>query len=122
MAEGIGGLAAHEPSRNGRAGLFGELQTETLTLHVRQGIGILMILVMLPLQVLSGAMTPRGSMPDFVCNLMLAAPDTHFNIMAQVVLFRGASLPVFWPQLLALAAIGAILFVFALRRFRAFLK
>jgi len=84
--------------------------------------GMLMILVMLPLQVLSGAMTPRESMPDFVRHLMLAAPDTHFNIMAQAVLFRGAGLEVVWPQLLALTAIGGILFVFALRRFRAFLK
>jgi ABC-2 type transport system permease protein len=36
-------------------------------------------------------------------------------------LFRGAGLSVVWPQLLALAAIGSVLFTLALRRFRKFL-
>jgi ABC-2 type transport system permease protein len=53
---------------------------------------------------------------------MLAAPNTHFVILAQAVLFRDAGLDVVWPQLLALLVIGAILFAFAMRRFRAFLK
>ena len=84
--------------------------------------GLLLMLVLLPLQVLSGATTPRESMPDIIQNLMLAAPNTHFVILAQSVLFRGAGLEVVWPQFAALIAIGAVLFYFSLRRFRAFLK
>lgn len=84
--------------------------------------GLLMILVLMPLQVLSGAMTPRESMPEIVQTIMLAAPDTHFVMLAQAVLFRGAGLGVVWPQLLALVLIGSVLFFFSLRRFRAFLK
>ena len=53
---------------------------------------------------------------------MAAAPDTHFVALAQSVLFRGAGLEAVWPQLLSLLAIGLILFLFALRRFRAFLR
>ncbi|WP_143150188.1 ABC transporter permease, partial [Agrobacterium pusense] len=75
-----------------------------------------------PLQALSGGVTPRESMPDIIQNIMLAAPNTHFIMLAQSVLFRGASIDIVWPQLLALAVIGSILFVFALRRFRAFLR
>lgn len=84
--------------------------------------GLLLMLVLLPLQVLSGGVTPRESMPVIIQDLMLAAPNTHFVILAQAVLFRGAGLDVVWPQLLALIVIGSVLFVFALRRFRSFLR
>lgn len=84
--------------------------------------GMLLILVLLPLQVLSGAMTPRESMPDIIQYIMLLAPNTHFVFLAQAVLFRGAGLNVVWPQLLALLMIGAALFWLALRRFRQFLR
>ncbi|MFS8112296.1 ABC transporter permease [Rhizobium jaguaris] len=84
--------------------------------------GLLLMLVLLPLQVLSGGVTPRESMPQIIQDIMLAAPNTHFVIMAQAVLFRGAGIDVVWPQLLALLAIGTILFTFSLRRFRQFLR
>lgn len=84
--------------------------------------GLLMILVLLPLQILSGTMTPRESMPEIIQYLMLAAPNTHFVILAQSVLFRGAGLEVVWPQFLALIAIGLALFFFSLSRFRRFLR
>ncbi len=84
--------------------------------------GMLLVLVLLPLQMLSGAMTPRESMPEIIQIIMLAAPNTHFVMLAQSVLFRGAGLSVVWPQLLALVVIGGVLFVFSLRRFKAFLR
>src|SRR5690606_2179997 len=40
--------------------------------------GLLLMLVLLPLQVLSGATTPRESMPEIIQTIMLAAPNTHF--------------------------------------------
>ncbi len=83
---------------------------------------LLMMLVLLPLQVLSGAMTPRESMPEIIQTIMLAAPNTHFVIMSQAILFRGAGLETVWPQFLALAVIGAVLFWLALGRFRKFLR
>jgi ABC-2 type transport system permease protein len=84
--------------------------------------GLLLMLALLPLQVLSGTLTPRESMPELIRYVMLAAPNTHFVMMAQSILFRGAGLGVVWPQFAALFAIGAILFMFSLRRFRQFLK
>lgn len=83
---------------------------------------MLLLLVLLPLEILSGGMTPRESMPEVVQYVMLAAPNTHFIALAQAVLFRGAGLAVIWPQLLALAVIGSAMFAFALRRFRGFLR
>jgi len=84
--------------------------------------GLLAILVILPLLVLSGSLSPRESMPWLARTLMLGAPNTHFVILAQSVLFRGAGLGVVWPQLLALVGISAALFAFALTRFRRFLQ
>lgn len=81
--------------------------------------GLLLILVLLPLQMLSGGMTPRESMPEPVQLVMLAAPTTHFVMLAQAILYRGAGFMVVWPQFVALAAIGAALFGYALARFRA---
>ncbi|MDQ6435593.1 ABC transporter permease [Mesorhizobium sp. LHD-90] len=84
--------------------------------------GLLLMLVLLPLQVLSGATTPRESMPEFIQTIMLAAPNTHFVILGQAILFRGAGIEVVWPQFLALIVIGAVLFAFALGRFRKSLR
>lgn len=83
---------------------------------------MLLLLVLLLLEILSGGMTPRESMTEAVQYVMLAAPNTHFIALAQAVLFRGAGLSVVWPQLLALALIGAVMFAIALRRFRDFLR
>ncbi|WP_030541322.1 ABC transporter permease [Sphingobium sp. DC-2] len=80
--------------------------------------GLLLMLVLLPLQMLSGGTTPRESMPEFVQNIMLVAPTTHFIAMAQAILYRGAGFGVVWPQFLALVIIGGAFFVIALTRFR----
>lgn len=79
---------------------------------------LLTILVIMPLEMLSGGMTPRESMPQIVQDIMLVAPTTHFVSLAQAILFRGAGFDVVWPQFAALAGIGAILFALALLRFR----
>lgn len=80
--------------------------------------GMLMILVLLPLQMLSGGSTPRESMPQLVQDVMLFAPTTHFVELGQAILFRGAGLAVVWPQFAATIAIGAVFFAIALARFR----
>ncbi|NHC61501.1 ABC transporter permease [Paenalcaligenes suwonensis] len=80
--------------------------------------GLLLVLILLPLQMLSGGMTPRESMPELVQIIMQAAPTTHFVEIGQAILFRGAGLAVVWPAFLALFAIGVVLFLLSLRRFR----
>jgi ABC-2 type transport system permease protein len=80
--------------------------------------GLLMILVILPLQMLSGGMTPRDSMPETLQIIMLAAPTTHFVRFAQAILYRGAGLDVVWREFVALTALGVVFFSIALARFR----
>ena len=81
-------------------------------------LGLLMILVILPLQLLSGGVTPQESMPAIVQDIMLLAPSTHFVSFAQAILYRGAGFDVVWPSFLAVIAIGAVFFVVALAMFR----
>ncbi len=81
--------------------------------------GLLMVLVMMPLQMLSGGVTPRESMPAWVQWAMSLAPTTHFTELSQAILYRGAGLEVVWTSFVALALIGAVLFALSLRRFRA---
>ena len=89
----------------------------TLTRSMPQ-FALLLVLVLLPLQMLSGGSSPAESMPVAVQYVMQLAPTTHFVAAAQGVLFRGAGLEVVWPQFLAMAGIGALFFAFALTRFR----
>ena len=80
--------------------------------------GMLMVLTILPLQMLSGALTPRESMPALVQTVMLAAPTTHFVELGQAILYRGAGLEVVWKPFVWLLAIGSVLFAVSLARFR----
>lgn len=80
--------------------------------------GLLMIIVLLPLQMLSGGSTPRESMSELVQNIMLLAPTTHFVSLAQAILYRGAGFKIVWPEFLTLITIGSVLFSLALARFR----
>lgn len=80
--------------------------------------GLLLILVLLPLEMLSGGSTPRESMPEAVRTLMLAAPTTHFVSLSQAILFRGAGFDVVWPSFLAIMVIGAVFFLVALALLR----
>jgi ABC-2 type transport system permease protein len=82
---------------------------------------LLVMMVLMPLQLLSGGVTPRENMPEIIQAIMYAAPNTHFVMLAQAVLFRGAGLAVVWPQLVALLAIGIALCAISLQRFRRFL-
>jgi ABC-2 type transport system permease protein len=81
-------------------------------------LGMLLILVYLPMQMLSGGSTPRESMPQWVQDVMLAAPTTHFVDFSQSILFRGAGMDVVWKPFVMLFGIGAVLFIFSLGRFR----
>ena len=79
---------------------------------------LLMMLTMMPLEMLSGGMTPRESMPDWVQWLMSLSPTTHFTELSQAILFRGAGLEVVGPSFAALLLIGGVLFSLSLARFR----
>lgn len=79
---------------------------------------MLLMLTLIPLELLSGGMTPFESMPAPVRWLMSCMPTSHFTEMSQAILFRGAGLETVWRPFLALAVIGGVLFAISLSRFR----
>ena len=80
--------------------------------------GLLSILVLLPLQMLSGSVTPRESMPQLVQWIMSFTPTVHFVDASQAVLFRAANLSIVWPQLLSILLIAFVFFSLAHYRVR----
>jgi len=72
-----------------------------------------------PISMLNGGTTPLESMPRFLQIVMQFAPTTHYMEFCARVLFRDAGISVVWPQLAAMAAIGTVLFIGAMIRFRA---
>jgi ABC-2 type transport system permease protein len=81
--------------------------------------GLLSIPVLLIMMLLSGSSTPMESMPVWLQYIMnVISPTPHFVVFAQDVLYRGADFSIVWPEILAMAVIGAVYFGFALHRFR----
>lgn len=75
---------------------------------------LLLMLVLLRLQILSGSVIPQESMTGLVQWIILSAPTTHSVMLAHAILYRGAGLSEVWPQFAALALIATALFaVFA---------
>jgi ABC-2 type transport system permease protein len=81
--------------------------------------GLLSIPVLLVMMLLSGSTTPLESMPVWLKYVMLVvSPTPHFVIFAQDTLYRGADVPIVWPEVVATAVIGSVYFGVALYRFR----
>jgi ABC-2 type transport system permease protein len=79
---------------------------------------LLIILVVIVLQLLSGGNTPVESQPPWMQRLTLLLPSRHFVSFSQAIIFRGAGIETVWPQFLAVSAIGFAFFAFSLRQFR----
>jgi len=84
--------------------------------------GLLFILVILPMNLLSGAFTPLESMPEWLHRIIVFMPTTAFVSMAQAILFRGAGVSVIWPDMLIVTTIGLAFFGYSTLRFRSFLE
>ncbi len=81
-------------------------------------LGLLLLLVALPMNMLSGANTPIDSMPTVLRDIMQVSPSTHFVSIAQAILYRGAGIDVVWPHFVVVAAFGVLFLFLAVLRFR----
>ena len=81
-------------------------------------LGILLILVLMPMEMLSGGSTPLESMPVVIQKVMMFSPTTQFVSFCQALLYRGAGLDVVWKEMLALTGIGGVLFAYSWMRFK----
>lgn len=79
---------------------------------------LLIILVVIVLQLLSGGNTPVESQPEWMQTLTLALPSRHFVAFSQAILFRGAGWETVWPQFLVVTLMGLGFLVYSLFLFR----
>lgn len=70
-----------------------------------------------PIMFLSGTLVPVESMPSALQYLSLASPLRHYMDVILGIFLKGVGLKELWPQAVALAGIGALLFAVAVRAF-----
>jgi len=79
---------------------------------------MLVILIMLPLILLSGAWTPPEAMPPALRQAMYLSPLYYYIEMSYGILMKGAGLRILWDSLLGLGLLGGLVFGFGVWRFR----
>ncbi len=79
---------------------------------------LIIILLIIVLQLLSGGNTPIESQPDWLQRITIFLPSRHFVSFSQAIIYRGAGLETVWPEFLAVAGMGMLFFVFSLSQFR----
>ena len=79
---------------------------------------LLIILVVLILQLLSGGNTPVESQPHWLQTLTYVLPTRHFVSFSQVIIYRGGGLTAVWKQFGMVAAVGLGFFVYSVSLFR----
>jgi ABC-2 type transport system permease protein len=79
---------------------------------------LLIILIIMPLQMLSGGQTPVESQPDWLQHLTFFLPSRHFVSFSQAIITRGAGLDIVWPEFAAVTGLGLVFFIFSLSLFR----
>ncbi len=89
----------------------------TLSRNLGQ-VTMLVILLILPMVLLSGAWTPPEAMPAALRAIMPLSPLSHYIELGYGILLKGAGLDVLWPHVAALGALGLALFGFGAWRFR----
>ena len=73
---------------------------------------------LLPFFMLSGLIFPIANMPKIIQWFTLLNPLRYFLVIIRGVFLKGVGLDVLWPQFLAMAILGAVVFTGAVRFFR----
>jgi len=79
---------------------------------------LLVLLVVLPLALLSGGMTPVDSQPAWLQPVTFLLPSRHFVSFSQGILFRGAGFDIVWPEFLTVTVLGLAFFGASLTLFQ----
>jgi ABC-2 type transport system permease protein len=72
----------------------------------------------LPTMMLSGFVFPIASMPAAIQAVTYIVPARYFLVSLRAIVLKGASLPAFWLQLVALAIYALVMLAVASRRLK----
>lgn len=79
---------------------------------------LLLMMVIIPIMMLSGGMSPIESQPQIIQPATWFLPSRHYMAFSQAVVFRDAGLSIIWPQLLIMTGLGSTFFIASLALFR----
>jgi ABC-2 type transport system permease protein len=79
---------------------------------------LLIVLVVVVLQLLSGGSTPVESQPSWLQALTYLLPTRHFVTFSQVIVYRGGGLGAVWPSFAVVGGVGLAFFVYSVGAFR----
>jgi ABC-2 type transport system permease protein len=79
---------------------------------------LLLIMVIMVLQLLSGGNTPVESQPGWLQKLTYFLPSRHFVSFSQVIIYRGGGLGAVWRQFTMVTLVGLAFFVYSVSLFR----
>lgn len=79
---------------------------------------LLIILVIMVLQLLSGGNTPVESQPPWLQAITYFLPSRHFVSFSQVIIYRGGGLGAVWRQFSMVGGIGFAFFAYSVALFR----
>jgi len=79
---------------------------------------LLIVLVIMVLQLLSGGNTPVESQPGWLQKITYLLPSRHFVSFSQVIIYRGGGITAVWRQFLMVTAVGLGFFVYSVSAFR----
>jgi len=79
---------------------------------------LLIVLVVMVLQLLSGGSTPVESQPGWLQAITYFLPSRHFVSFSQVIIYRGGGLDAVWRNFSMVAAIGLAFFMYSVTLFR----
>ncbi len=79
---------------------------------------LLIVLVVVVLQLLSGGSTPVESQPRWLQTVTYALPTRHFVSFSQIIIYRGGGLGAVWSHFALVAAVGLAFFAYSVALFR----
>jgi ABC-2 type transport system permease protein len=79
---------------------------------------LLVMMMIMPMMMLSGGMSPIESQPAVVQPFTWLLPSRHYMAFAQAVVFRGAGVNIIWPEFVTVAGLGFVFFAASLLLFR----
>ncbi|MGB9735795.1 MAG: ABC transporter permease [bacterium] len=88
----------------------------TISKTQQQAMMISMLIIM-PIILLSGVMSPIDNMPVIVQYFTFLIPLRYFIVIVRYTFMKGAGLHILWPDALALAIFGITLFLLSVNRF-----
>jgi len=79
---------------------------------------LLIILVVVVMQLLSGGSTPVESQPEWLQYATFFLPSRHFVSFSQAIIYRGGGMRAVWPHFVMVGAVGLGFFVYSLALFQ----